>query len=89
MDRKTLYFIVFSTAFISLIAFSDWEPDDGHKMHYPQLPNELGWDVNASYCLPTVGLQSQTKVYPHYCYCFTLRRLLVHKATDWLRAAAA
>jgi hypothetical protein len=26
-----------------------WTPDDGHKMHYPQLPDEAGWDVNASW----------------------------------------
>ncbi len=25
-----------------------WEPGDPHKMHYPQLPDPLGWDVNAT-----------------------------------------
>ena len=25
---------------------ADWVPADGHKMHYPQLPDEAGWDVN-------------------------------------------
>jgi hypothetical protein len=25
-----------------------WQPEDGHKMHYPQLPDETGWDVNGS-----------------------------------------
>ncbi|MBU0983461.1 MAG: hypothetical protein KKA42_06300, partial [candidate division Zixibacteria bacterium] len=25
-----------------------WNPGDDHKMHYPQLPDELGWDVNAT-----------------------------------------
>lgn len=29
-------------------AFADWMPDDGHKMHYPQLPDVTGWDVNAT-----------------------------------------
>jgi hypothetical protein len=24
---------------------ADWEEGDGHKMHYPQLPKEGGWDV--------------------------------------------
>jgi hypothetical protein len=28
---------------------ADWEPADGHKMHFPQLPDEAGWDVNATY----------------------------------------
>jgi len=27
---------------------ADWTPDDGHKMHFPQLPDEAGWDVNAT-----------------------------------------
>jgi len=25
-----------------------WKPGDPHKMHFPQLPNEAGWDVNAT-----------------------------------------
>jgi hypothetical protein len=28
-----------------------WQPGDPHKMHYPQLPDESGWDVNATYPL--------------------------------------
>jgi hypothetical protein len=27
----------------------DWNYGDPHKMHYPQLPDEAGWDVNATY----------------------------------------
>ncbi|UCD93871.1 MAG: hypothetical protein JSU69_08875, partial [Candidatus Zixiibacteriota bacterium] len=27
----------------------DWQPGDPHKMHFPQLPDEAGWDVNATY----------------------------------------
>jgi hypothetical protein len=30
------------------IAFADWDPGDGHKMHYPQLPDPNGWDVHAT-----------------------------------------
>jgi hypothetical protein len=26
-----------------------WNTGDSHKMHYPQLPDEDGWDVNATY----------------------------------------
>lgn len=29
-------------------AAAHWIPADGHKMHFPQLPDELGWDVNAT-----------------------------------------
>ena len=28
-------------------ALADWDPGDGHKMHYPQLPDPTGWDVFA------------------------------------------
>jgi hypothetical protein len=26
-----------------------WNPGDNHKMHFPQLPDEAGWDVNSSF----------------------------------------
>jgi hypothetical protein len=28
-------------------AVADWVPADGHKMHFPQMPDESGWDVKA------------------------------------------
>ncbi|MBU0496592.1 MAG: hypothetical protein KKC68_01720 [Candidatus Thermoplasmatota archaeon] len=28
------------------LVLADWEPGDGHKMHFPQLPNPFGWDVD-------------------------------------------
>ena len=30
-------------------ARADWDPGDGHKMHYPQLPDSDGWDVRATF----------------------------------------
>jgi hypothetical protein len=33
---------------MSNVALADWIPDDGHKMHYPQLPDLTGWNVNAT-----------------------------------------
>jgi hypothetical protein len=27
----------------------DWQPGDPYKMHFPQLPDEAGWDVNATH----------------------------------------
>lgn len=27
-------------------ALADWIPEDGHKMHFPQMPNPTGWDVD-------------------------------------------
>lgn len=29
------------------LAYADWFPGDGYKMHYPQLPDEEGWNVKA------------------------------------------
>ena len=26
-----------------------WQPGDGHKMHFPQLPDEEGWDIIATF----------------------------------------
>lgn len=28
---------------------SDWNPGDDYKMHFPQLPDPYGWDVDATY----------------------------------------
>ena len=28
--------------------WADWVPGDGHKMHFPQLPDPTGWDVLAT-----------------------------------------
>lgn len=28
-----------------------WSPEDGHKMHFPQLPDPAGWDVDATFPL--------------------------------------
>ncbi len=30
---------------LSSAALADWDPGDGHKMHWPQLPDPDGWDV--------------------------------------------
>jgi hypothetical protein len=29
-------------------ALADWDPEDGHEMHFPQLPDPNGWDVYAT-----------------------------------------
>ena len=31
---------------------ADWNVGDGHKMHFPQLPDEDGWDVKSSHLIP-------------------------------------
>lgn len=35
-------------AFLAAPAAADWYLGDGHKMHYPQLPDPTGWDVEIS-----------------------------------------
>ncbi len=31
------------------VAFGDWDQGDTYKMHFPQTPDEMGWDVNATF----------------------------------------
>ncbi len=54
----TLIFLCFLTGIICLggigndvcrAQICDWNPGDEHKMHFPQLPDEAGWDVNATF----------------------------------------
>ena len=52
---KKLGGTVLTVAVLSLMATTvhkaraDWDPGDGHKMHYPQLPDADGWDVRATF----------------------------------------
>ena len=48
IERKTVLAIVAicTVVLASGIARADWVPEDGHKMHFPQLPDPNGWDVN-------------------------------------------
>ena len=39
------------------IACADWDPGDGHKMHFAQLPDPFGWDVAFS---STAGIGNGT-----------------------------
>ncbi|MFW6155432.1 MAG: PEP-CTERM sorting domain-containing protein [Planctomycetota bacterium] len=45
---------------LAVPATADWDPGDGHKMHWPQLPDFNGWDVAAT----TTG-EAPNKVYRH------------------------
>jgi len=46
--------IIISIFFVMLLTGSfmgvnaDWDPEDGHKMHFPQLPDSSGWDIHAT-----------------------------------------
>ncbi|MEX0777219.1 MAG: PEP-CTERM sorting domain-containing protein [Phycisphaeraceae bacterium] len=47
--------IVLSTSVLAIVALAlappalaDWQEQDGHKMHFPQLPDPNGWDVDVT-----------------------------------------
>jgi hypothetical protein len=41
---------------VAMPAAAHWVPADGHKMHEPQLPDLIGWDVNATSTYPPPGV---------------------------------
>ena len=47
MKRKIIGILVVMLLIgTTTIAIADWEPKDGHKMHFPQMPDPKGWDVS-------------------------------------------
>ena len=44
--------LVIVIGFCALFALADWVPGDGYKMHFPQTPDEEGWNVMASFGQP-------------------------------------
>ena len=50
--------LIIASSSFSLTTLANWELGDGHKMHYPQLPDPFGWDVDATYV---------ESVWPHNC----------------------
>lgn len=42
MKNLVSLLVIFSLA---AFAFADWDVGDDHKMHFPQLPDPVGWDV--------------------------------------------
>jgi len=42
---KLVFLGLISIALLGLPAYADWDESNGHKMHFPQLPDEVGWDV--------------------------------------------
>jgi hypothetical protein len=47
--KLTLTFAVTAVLLVVGPALADWFPGEPYKMHYPQLPDPFGWDVNATY----------------------------------------
>ena len=49
MKMARLMVSVGAAMVVATPAVADWFPGEPHKMHYPQLPDPFGWDVNATY----------------------------------------
>ncbi|MDD5063788.1 MAG: PEP-CTERM sorting domain-containing protein [Phycisphaerae bacterium] len=45
---KKLILTSLCVLFFAGTALADWNPGDSYKMHYPQLPDPTGWDVQAN-----------------------------------------
>lgn len=43
--RKLALLLGIAVFAVGMPATADWDPGDGHKMHFPQLPDPFGWDV--------------------------------------------
>lgn len=41
-----LLVVVWAACLAAVPALADWNPGEPHKMHFPQLPDPMGWDVN-------------------------------------------
>ena len=46
MLRK-ISLLVIAAALVAFTAVADWDIGDGYKMHFPQTPDEAGWDVKS------------------------------------------
>jgi hypothetical protein len=46
MTRKTFGCLLGLFCLLAVPVAADWVPEDGHKMHFPQYPNEYGWNVH-------------------------------------------
>ena len=44
---KKMLLTMVSVMLLSSVVLADWKPEDGHKMHFPQLPDPQGWDIFA------------------------------------------
>ncbi|MHC4757732.1 MAG: DUF7901 domain-containing protein [Planctomycetota bacterium] len=44
--KKFMLFCVLAVILITPVTMADWYPGDGHKMHFPQMPDPNGWDVS-------------------------------------------
>ncbi|MEN6307862.1 MAG: GEVED domain-containing protein [Anaerohalosphaeraceae bacterium] len=82
--NKRIFFALVFMPLLSMIAVGDWISTDGHKMHYPQLPNPNGWDV----CLGPMTIAddfqcSQTGPITEIHFWISWKNNLRDNVTDW------
>ena len=46
MRAAVVVAVISAVAMFATAARADWDTGDPHKMHFPQLPDPDGWDVN-------------------------------------------
>lgn len=46
MIHRKVWLLALLVALMPAASWADWDVGDPHKMHYPQLPDPFGWDVN-------------------------------------------
>ncbi len=51
----TTWMFFAAVAFVAAPAAADWKEGDSFKIHFPQLPDPYGWDVNASFPMVTLA----------------------------------
>ena len=46
--KKSIFTVIVVSLALSIAgtAGAHWKEEDGHKMHYPQLPDPNGWDID-------------------------------------------
>jgi len=55
MKAAKMMAVIAVVLMLGTVARADWDVGDGHKMHYPQLPDPNGYDVRLSYFDPPTG----------------------------------
>jgi len=62
--KSRLLLTIAAFSLFTLAAQGAWVVGDGHKMHFPQLPDPNGWDVNVhDFTLADDWQCSETRLY--------------------------
>ncbi|MGA2916197.1 MAG: GEVED domain-containing protein [Sedimentisphaerales bacterium] len=45
-ELKKIVFVIVSILCLAPVMYADWDQGDPYKMHFPQMPNPTGWDID-------------------------------------------